>query len=249
MARAAGTGYATIVRYRSALLGLLAPLVVLSGCSGVSTGTGAGGDGGASSGAGDDTAAPVPSAAPADAGSTGSEPPPTSSGVTYPSSNLGWKPRRGTARGDTIPNVRLPGFRANDTTPTTIAMEDFYDPTRKTHDAIVVTAVSTWDTYSKTLLPRALASKPRVRVLSVLGEAQSPGRAATMADLTGWRGQHPGAAHMLDAAFATFGAAFDQAAVPLVMVVAAQSMEICTSAVGLPSDADLAADIERCIGP
>ena len=246
----AGTSYATIVRSRSALFGLLTSFVVLSGCSGVSTGTGAGGDGGASNGSGDDpAAAPVPSAAPVDGDGTGSAPPSAQSGVTYPSSNLGWKPRRGTARGDTIPNVRLPGFRANDTTPTTIAMEDFYDPNRKNLDAIVVTAVSSWDPYSKTLLPRALASKPRVRVLSVLGEAQSPGRPAAMADLTTWRGQHPNATHMLDAGFATFGAAFDQAAVPLVMVVAARTMEICTSAVGLPSDADLAADVERCIGP
>lgn len=249
MAWLADTSYATIVRSRSALLGLLTSLVVVSGCSGVSTGTGAGGDGGASNGSGDDTTTAVPSTEPADGGGAGSAPPPAQSGVTYPSSNLGWKPRRGTARGDTIPNVRLAGFRANDSTPTTIAMEDFYDPNRNTHDAIVVAAVSTWDPYSKTLLPRALASKPRVRVLSVLGEAQSPGRPAAMADLTTWRGQHPNATHMLDASFATFGAAFDQAAVPLVMVVAAQSMEICTSAVGLPSDADLAADIERCIAP
>lgn len=245
-----GRSYATIVGFRHAFLGLGISAVLLGGCSGVSTGTGApGADGSKPAESGNDSPSePSDPPSQSSSGSSGSAAPPTASGVTYPSSNLGWKPRRGSARGDTIPNVKLPGFAANSATPTTVSMAELYDPNGKTHDAIVIVGTSTWDPYSKSALPRALASTQRVRVLSVLGEAQSAGKVAAMSDLTAWRGQHPNATHMLDAGFVTFGAAFDQQAVPLVMVVVARTMEICTSAVGLPSEADLAADIGRCLG-
>lgn len=190
----------------------------------------------------------VPEAGVDDGGDTDGGKATSPDGVPYPTTNIGWNARTGSKPGQTIPNVTLPGYAANSATLTNVSMADLFDPNGKTHDAIVLLAVSVWDVYSPKAMEIALASKRRVRVLSVLGEGTAAGTPSTAANLTSWRARFPKATHMHDPGFKAFGPAFDAAAVPLTMIISAKTMEICSSGVGAQlSQTTLDSDIDACV--
>jgi hypothetical protein len=153
-------------------------------------------------------------------------------GVPYPTDHLGWNPRAGTKAGDRIGNHSFPGYPPGSSTLGTVSLADVYDPQGKTHDVVFVVAGGLWDVYTGETLKTIKASTKRIATFAVVGEGTSPGTPATLTDLAAFRTKYPWPTVALDSAFKVFGVAFDAAAVPLVMVLDARTMEIATSGVG-----------------
>jgi hypothetical protein len=163
-----------------------------------------------------------------DAGGTATNP----YGVPYPTKNLGFTPRQGTKPGLVIPNLKFAGTKPEETVMHPLDLAAVFDPLGKTHDIVAILGVSLWDTFSRKMMNDLGAPPPRVVVLSVLGEGVTPGSVATSANFGTWRTLFPWAWNALDPGFTQLSPLFDAAAVPLVSVLDARTMEIVSAGVG-----------------
>lgn len=170
-------------------------------------------------------------------------------GAPYPTEGIGWKAREGSTPGERLANLTMPGYAADSDVAANVSMADFYDPEGRTHDVLMLLVTAAWDPYARLSLNVIQGSKKRLRTLSVLGGGRASGMTATLKDLERWRGEYPWAAHGLDPDFVAFKPAFGGSeAVPLLMVVDARTMEICTSRIGpvyTTDDVDALADACR----
>jgi hypothetical protein len=225
-------------------VGVLVLLAVAAACSSSTSSGGvggAGGDAGGDGGGGDDGSITPDGGSGADSGGDGS----ASGDYTYPPAKTGWRARSGGAPGDVIPNVSLQGYRANQTTLTTIALADYWDRKAATRDAVVIILAGAWDPHSPEAVNAALASTKRISTLCVLGEGVSLGAKATSSDLSQWRTAHPAVDNALDPGFVAFGQAFDQSALPFMMVLDARTMEITYASLGAMQSTDIDAEVTK----
>jgi hypothetical protein len=111
-------------------------------------------------------------------------------------------------------------------------MADLYDPDAKTHDVVFVVVGAAWSSPCQSTLDTVKTSTKRIATLAVLGEGATPGSPATLTDLSTFRTKNAFATTVLDAGYQIFGAYFDAAAVPFIMVLDARTMEIAAAGTG-----------------
>jgi hypothetical protein len=156
----------------------------------------------------------------------------------YPTENLGWTPRSGSTPGSVIANLTFSAMRPSSTTQTSISLKDFYDPEASQYDIVALLGVSLWSSPDRAMAEAFDGAIPRVAVVFVVGEGSSPGTPAAWNNVGQWRTQYATswAFNALDSDFMQLGPAFDQAAVPLVLLVDVRTMEIVYSQLGAQLD-------------
>jgi hypothetical protein len=112
---------------------------------------------------------------------------------------------------------------------------------------VQLTVVSAWNDASSTLADRVVTWQrefPDVEFEQFLLEGSAMGMPATQTDLDAWRAAHPGVPVKLFAPNVV-PVSFDPDAVPLVVYVDPKTNDTIATAVGVPTDDDVAAMRER----
>jgi hypothetical protein len=106
-------------------------------------------------------------------------------------------------------DAKLPAYRANSSTATTLALADFKDPLASSADLVVVLVGSLWDFFSqKQLATLKTVATPRVTWVAILADGSPPNTPPTAADLAKWHSNFPGTTMLLDPNVVTLGAGF-----------------------------------------
>jgi len=159
-------------------------------------------------------------------------------GESYPTQYIGSKVRSGGVRGSVIANLKFTGYAPHGSATSSVQLADVFDPEGRTHDIVALLLDGSWNVYGRELMKSLAAASPtRVALVSVLGEGNTPGAAATLSDLTAWRKQSalPAAWTVLDPSHSHFPPPiFDGTALPVIVILDARTMEIVSAEIGSP---------------
>ena len=163
-------------------------------------------------------------------------------GIAYPTDFLGAIARRGTTRGERIPNFAFRGYLSGDRTKLeTRSLADFYDPGTKRYKLIHVIAVAYWCSIcrgeTKEIAPlQAKLRSDGVVQLAVMINGASNGIGPSLAELEDW---HTSYNPSYDLAFDVRGtqlAAMRFSGVPWNALIDPRTMELLTSTEGAPQN-------------
>ena len=162
---------------------------------------------------------------------------------TYPTTNIGGRPRTATQPGQIFPNLTLQGVRSVATvnTPATVSMAEFYDPDGLQYDLLHVMAIFMWCPHCNNEtndVSTIAAWQSNHRVAAVQIAMLGYGNASpTWAELQKWVGDHKlNFPVLVDGQGAQLGQYFSVNYVPINIVVNPRSMEILAVDVGEVGD-------------
>jgi hypothetical protein len=138
--------------------------------------------------------------------------------------------------------VSLQGYRANQTTLTTIALADYWARKAATRDAVVVILATAWDSRSRQAVNAALASTKRISTLCVLAQGVDVGLNATASDLSLWRSAHAAVDNALASASSLSATPWT---FPFMMILDARTMEITVAGLGVIQTTAIDAEVTK----
>lgn len=161
-------------------------------------------------------------------------------GFVYPTDHLGAVARRGTTRGDRIPNFAFRGYLNGDTSKLqTRSLADFYDPQAKRYRLIHMIAVAYWCSICRGETKEIAPIETKVRAdgvvqIAVLISGATNGVGPSLSELDDW---HASYAPTYDLAFDVRGtqlSAMGFSGVPWNALIDPRTMELLTSTEGAP---------------
>jgi hypothetical protein len=164
-------------------------------------------------------------------------------GPTYPTEDLGGRPRKGSQAGQHFPNLTFEGLlsAATAATPAAVTMADYYDPDGLHYDLLHVMAIFLWCPHcsNETTAVSKIASwqsAHRVATLQIAMQGYG-GAAPTWAELQKWATDHNvGFPVVADAKGAQLGAYFPVGSVPVNIMVSPRTMEVLAVDIGEQGD-------------
>lgn len=160
-------------------------------------------------------------------------------GASYPTENVGGRPRSASQAGQTFPNLTLVGVRSKATldTPESISMAEYYDPEGARYDLLHVVGLFMWcphcDNETKELV--SIGSwQAEHRVAAVQIAMQGYGSASPgWSDVRKWVGDHNlGFPLLVDGQGEELGKYFKVSSVPVNIAVNPRTMEVLDVVIG-----------------
>lgn len=161
-------------------------------------------------------------------------------GLVYPTDHLGNVARRGTTRGDRIPNFAFRGYLGGDRSKLeTRSLSDFYDPLAKRYRLIHFIAMAYWCSICRGETKEMSPLEAKVRAdgvvqIAVLISGATNGVGPSLAELDDW---HTSYAPKYDLAFDVRGtqlSAMGFSGVPWNALIDPRTMELLTASEGAP---------------
>jgi hypothetical protein len=158
--------------------------------------------------------------------------------TSYPTANIGWRPRSGATPGEVITNLTFEGTKPGSTTKGSVSLSDFYDPSATKYDVVAFLGVGTWSPPDRGMAEALHGPVARVAVVYMVGQGATPGGPSTWNDVEKWRTQFAStwAWNVLDPDFLQTKPLFDREAIPLIAILDVRTMEIVSVSTGAPAD-------------
>jgi len=165
-------------------------------------------------------------------------------GVPYPTDHIGGTKRRGTRRGDRMPNFTFRAYRNGRAGGLeTVSLSEYFDPGQKRHKVLHLQVAATWCSICSSELEATVSVAKQleergIRFLEVIVSGKTAGKGPSLAEVDAWIDRHgTNFPTGIDVAARRLGAlGVSGTAMPHDILIDTRTMEILDSSVGAPVD-------------